>query len=49
MWVQTHKAFLTSKQIERFMLLRATPVSYRNYLRGGRYCSLKDFIRKHKL
>lgn len=49
MWIQSHKAFLSKKQIERFTLHRAEPVSYRNYIRCAVLCSLKDFIKKHKL
>lgn len=49
MWIQTHKAFLSKKQIERFMLHRAEPAPYRNYIRCVVFCSLKDFIIKHKL
>ena len=49
MWIQTHKAFLSKKQIERFMLHRAEPAPYRNYIRCVVLCSLKDFIQKHKL
>ena len=49
MWIQTHKAFLSKKQIERFILHRAEPAPYRNYIRCAVFCSLKDFIQKHKL
>lgn len=49
MWIQTHKAFLSKKQIERFILHRAYPAPYRNYIRCAVFCSLKDFIQKHKL
>ena len=49
MWIQTHKAFLSKKQIERFILHRAEPAPYRNYIRCAVFCSLKDFIKKHKL
>lgn len=49
-WIQTHKAFLTKKkQIERFILYRAQPVPYRQYVVCSRYCILKQFIYKHKL
>lgn len=49
MWIQTHKAFLSKKQIERFVLHRAEPAPYRNYIRCAVLCSLKQFINKHKL
>lgn len=49
MWIQTHKAFLTKKQIERFILYRAQPVPYRQYVVCSRYCTLKQFIYKYKL
>ena len=49
MWIQTHKAFLSKKQIELFILHRAEPAPYRNYIRCAVFCSLKDFIQKHKL
>lgn len=49
MWIETHRAFLTKKTIERFVLHRATPVPYRSYFVGSPYCSLKQFIYKNKL
>ena len=49
MWIQTHKAFLSKKQVERFILHRAESAPYRNYIRCAVFCSLKDFIKKHKL
>lgn len=50
MWIQTHKAFLSKKQIERYVLHRAAAAPYfRQYVICSRYCSLKDFIFKHKL
>lgn len=50
MWIQTHKAFLSKKQIERHVLHRAAAAPYfRQYVICSRYCSLKDFIFKHNL
>lgn len=49
MWIQTHKAFLSKKQIERFILHRAEPAPYCNYIRCAVLCPLKNFIKKHKL
>lgn len=50
MWIQTHKAFLSKKQIERYVLHRAAAAPYfRQYVICSRYCSLKDFIFRHNL
>ena len=49
MWIHTHKAFLSKKQIECFVLHRAEPAPYRNYIRCAVLCSLKQFIYKYKL
>lgn len=49
MWIETHRAFLSKKQIERFVLHRAEPAPYRNYIRCAVLCSLRQFINKHKL
>lgn len=49
MWIETHRAFLSKKQIERFVLHRAELAPYRNYIRCAVLCSLKQFINKHKL